>query len=81
MFEILGKQNDRQLSFIMDDTIKKYALKLMPDCDYVIDKKFSLLSKELRLILKQMLNFNPNERLSARDLINNSYFESIRNQS
>jgi serine/threonine protein kinase len=81
MFEILGKQNDRQLSFIMDDTIKKYALKLMPDCDYVIDKKFSLLSKELRLILKQMLNFNPNERLSARELINNSYFESIRNQS
>jgi len=51
----------------------------MPENSMQIDVKFTRLSVELRTILKRMLDFNPFDRQSAKDLITNKYFENIRN--
>lgn len=47
----------------------------------MINMIFKDFSKGLRKLLKQMLIFNPNERLSAKDLISSPYFDSCRNLS
>ena len=44
------------------------------------DKKFNMMSKELRTLMKQMLCLSPCERLSAKELIKAPYFNSIRNK-
>lgn len=58
-----------------------YCKQLMPrKASNRIDKIFKGgISKDLRQILKNMLNFNPYERLTAKELLNNNYFAKIRN--
>jgi len=43
-----------------------------------IDERFNLVSEDLRSILKELLQFNPQKRITAPDCIANKFFDPIR---
>lgn len=80
IFKFIGKQSNDQLSFIKEDNITMYCKSLMKGHkpQTRVDSKFSSISQEYRDILLQMIVFNPEHRLSAKELLKNPIFDEIR---
>eukprot|EP00356_Strombidium_inclinatum_P014997 CAMPEP_0170508320 /NCGR_PEP_ID=MMETSP0208-20121228/61977_1 /TAXON_ID=197538 /ORGANISM="Strombidium inclinatum, Strain S3" /LENGTH=120 /DNA_ID=CAMNT_0010791141 /DNA_START=745 /DNA_END=1104 /DNA_ORIENTATION=+ len=74
---ILGKQDEADLDFLTLN--RKYVDKLMPDVGKIsYQKEFEESSPELISILASLLEFNPNNRKSAKELLAMAYFDDIR---
>lgn len=78
---MLGKQDNSDLAFIKDENIVSYCQKLMKiqKAGGRIDAKFTNIKPDLRNILKQLCDFNPERRMSAKDVLKNKIFDDIRN--
>lgn len=81
IFKMLGKQDAADLAFIKDDNIVSYCQKLMKiqKAGGRIDSKFTNVKPELRTILKVLCDFNPERRMSAKQVLSNKLFDDIRN--
>jgi serine/threonine protein kinase len=77
---VLGKQETLGLEFVDDPNVLKY-IKMIHETigDQQFDTQFSHISPELVSILKQMLKFNPADRISPAECIKNPVFDSFRN--
>ena len=77
--EFIGKLNENDLSFIQDQAGKQYAESIIsnePKKNLI--KKFKLTDPELVKILKQLVEFNPKNRVSAQKCLKNPIFDKIR---
>lgn len=68
------------MSFIRSEDALEYvqSLNVGSETQFKFLDKMTHLSKEIRMLLKGMLQFNPYMRLSAKEVLANPYFDDIR---
>lgn len=79
ILEILGKQDQEDLSFITDPSAVEYIGKMqrnIPKIDF--EKEFQFTDSKILKILEKMLEFNPFFRKESADLLKNNVFDKIR---
>jgi len=78
---VLGKPDIKDLDFIECEETRKYA-RIMGDSygKGSLDKMFPHFNSDAIDLLKKMLTFNPNYRITAKEALCHKYFEEIRNQ-
>jgi len=82
ILKVLGKQDEKEMSFILEDSVKSYCNTIQKEVkENTFDNKLSTISTPLRDVVKKMLTFNPNERQSAENLLEHTAFNSIRNKN
>jgi len=79
---ILGKLNSKDTSFLSDEFTLKYVKNVnkvySPQEKVDFSREYYLSHKKLSSIVKHTLQFNPNSRASAKQLLKSSYFDDIR---
>lgn len=79
ILEILGDQNSDDTSFVTDNSALDYIKTLNPKCCKVeFQKEFPFTTPQILEILQSMLEFNPNFRSNAGELLKNKIFDNIR---
>ena len=78
IFNMIGSPSESDLSFVTDDKALIY-LHMFPEKPAAnLREKFPAGSDDALRILKSMLQFNPFNRASADELINDAYFDDVR---
>ena len=74
-------QDEDSLDFVDDKNVLKYIKMIHTTVNKPkFEQKFSNISKDVIELLKSMLKFNPEERLTAAECIKLPIFDSIRNK-
>ena len=70
ILSVLGKQDKESMSFVQEDSVKSYCQSISKEiATKSIDKKLSKISTQMRGLLMKFLVFNPNQRLSAEEIL------------
>ena len=81
IFDLLGHQNDKDLSFLSEDTSVTYAQSLVKKSSKSSFRElFPKTSKSLLRILHGLLEVNPYFRPSAKECLSDPYFNDVRNR-
>lgn len=79
ILEILGDQDSMDTSFVSDQSALDYINTLRPNtCKIEFKKEFPFTTPEILDILQSMLEFNPNFRGTAAELLKSKVFDKIR---
>lgn len=80
ILEFSGPLSLNQLSFIKDKEIMQYVCNLQTQVSYkqVLQQIRHINNPKIIQLLLEMLQFNPEKRLSASELLKNSLFDDIR---
>eukprot|EP00357_Protocruzia_adherens_P018588 CAMPEP_0115020934 /NCGR_PEP_ID=MMETSP0216-20121206/30531_1 /TAXON_ID=223996 /ORGANISM="Protocruzia adherens, Strain Boccale" /LENGTH=423 /DNA_ID=CAMNT_0002393083 /DNA_START=132 /DNA_END=1403 /DNA_ORIENTATION=+ len=81
IFSVLGTPDEQDLEFITDTKVLEYvkAFKAREGLDF--EEMFPASSKDTVDLLKLMLKFNPDERISVEELIIHPFFDEVRDES
>ena len=82
IFDVLGHQDERDLSFLTEDSAVTYAQSLVKrDKKSAFKERFPKTSKPLLKLLHKLLEVNPHFRPTAKECLQDPFFDSVRNPS
>jgi len=82
ILNVLGEQNSKDLSFITKKHYKNHVRRNNPNLPKIkFDQEFKKSSTDIPKIIESLLEFNPEFRQSAGELLKLPIFDSIRRQS
>ena len=81
IFNMIGSPSEDDLSFVTDEKALLYLHRYTARPPANLREKYPEGSDDAFRILRSMLQFNPFKRASADELINDAYFDDVRNSS
>ena len=80
IFTVLGTPNEREYEFISDPNSLNYLKSFKKKEKMELKNLFPGSNMEALDLLEKTLKFNPNDRISASECINHSYFKKIKSK-
>jgi mitogen-activated protein kinase 1/3 len=79
IFDIIGTPDELELELISDSATKLYIQSFQPRAIQNLHERYPGTDPQLISLMKNMLQFNPNKRISFSEALASPYFDEVRN--
>ena len=76
--DVLGTPLEEELAFISDPRALEYIQSFQPHAGKPFEERFPVSNQEEIELLRRMLRFNPQQRVTLDEMIEDPYFNDIR---